>query len=90
MIFECEGSSGRARGVEGWIALAGARNPEACGKLLLQFILNYLCHRATWRLIIQRNYRYIQASKHAILKQLLAGASTGDVGTRSSHSGTVT
>ena len=37
-----ERSSARGRGL--YRALAGgARNPEACGTLLLQYILNYLC-----------------------------------------------
>ena len=41
---ERSSASSRVRGVEGYIALAGgARNPEACGTLLLQYILNYLC-----------------------------------------------
>ena len=49
---------------------------EACGTLLLQYILNYLCHRATWRLIIQRNYtcRCIQASKHAKAQAIASGS----------------
>ena len=76
MVFECEGSSVRARGLDIDRARrrVAARNSEACSKLLLQYILNYLCRRATWRLIIQRNYRYIQASKHAIAQAIASGS----------------
>ena len=68
-----ERSSARGRGLD---RARRRAESEACGTLLLQYILNYLCHRATWRLIIQRNYtcRCIQASKHAIAKAIARGS----------------
>ena len=46
MIFEREGSRARSRS-QALGARRGIVNPEACGTLLLQYILNYLCHRAS-------------------------------------------
>ena len=41
--FECEGSRATYMYMYVYRARRRARNPEACGTLLLEYILNYLC-----------------------------------------------